>query len=222
MNEQSPFCVNYIRSFKDDNYIYFLMEYINGLELFDVIRIIGILTPEQTQFYGAIMLSILEAMHSRGIIYRDLKPENVMVEENGYLKLIDMGTCKKMSASSPNGEKASNLGKTFTIIGTPNYMAPEIISGKGYSYYVDLWSLGIVLYEFMSGYVPFGEEAEDPYEIYQEILKKPLTYPAYMKNATANSFITQLLSKTPEARLCGSYSSLKKHAFLAKVDWVIV
>lgn len=67
------------------------------MELFDVIRIIGILTPEQTQFYGAIMLNFLEAMHSKGIIYRDLKPENVMVEENGYLKLIDMGTCKKMN-----------------------------------------------------------------------------------------------------------------------------
>ena len=79
MNEQSPFCVNYIRSYKDDNFIYFLMEYINGLELFDVIRIIGILSPEQTQFYGAIMLNFLEAMHSKGIIYRDLKPENVMV-----------------------------------------------------------------------------------------------------------------------------------------------
>ena len=102
-------------------------------------------------------------MHARNIIYRDLKPENVMVSEDGYIKLIDMGTCKKIK------EKASTTGvnKTFTIIGTPNYMAPEIISGKGYSYTVDLWSLGVVLYEFMAGFVPFGEEAEDPYEIYQ-------------------------------------------------------
>ena len=102
-------------------------------------------------------------MHARNIIYRDLKPENVMVGEDGYIKLIDMGTCKKIK------EKGSTTGvnKTFTIIGTPNYMAPEIISGKGYSYTVDLWSLGVVLYEFMAGFVPFGEEAEDPYEIYQ-------------------------------------------------------
>lgn len=80
-----------------------------------------------------------------------------MVEENGYLKLIDMGTCKKMNQE--DDLKTSSLGKTFTIIGTPNYMAPEIISGKGYSYSADLWSLGVVLYEFMAGYVPFGEEA---------------------------------------------------------------
>lgn len=81
-------------------------------------------------------------------MYRDLKPENVMVCQNGYLKLIDMGTCKKINYKTSR--------KTFTIIGTPNYMAPEILSGKGYNYSVDLWSLGVVLYEFMAGYVPFG------------------------------------------------------------------
>ncbi len=96
MNYYTPFCVNYIRSYKDDNFIYFLMEYINGLQLFDVIRIIGILNSEQTRFYGAIMLEFLEKIHSKNIIYRDLKPENVMVSEDGYLKLIDMGTCKKL------------------------------------------------------------------------------------------------------------------------------
>lgn len=135
----SPFCVHYIRSFKDSHYIYLLTEYINGLELFDVIRIIGLLDVEQTRFYSAIMFYFLEVMHSKNIIYRDLKPENVMVSENGYLKFIDMGTCKQLNSKS--GSK-----KTFTIIGTPNYMAPEIISGKGYNYTVDLWSLGIVIY----------------------------------------------------------------------------
>lgn len=82
-----------------------------------------------------------------------MKPENVMVTEDGYLKMIDMGTCKKLESKNGNGINQ----KTFTIIGTPNYMAPEIISGKGYSTSVDLWSLGVVIYEFMSGYVPFGE-----------------------------------------------------------------
>jgi len=118
------------------------------MELFDVIRIIGLLTPSQSRFYGAIMLHALETMHANSIMYRDLKPENVMVCENGYLKLIDMGTCKKLNNKTAR--------KTFTIIGTPNYMAPEILSGKGYNYSVDLWSLGVVLYEFMAGYVPFG------------------------------------------------------------------
>ena len=163
MNYYTPFCVNYVRSYKDENFIYFLMEYINGLQLFDVIRIIGILNTDQTRFYGAIMLEFLEKIHSKNIIYRDLKPENVMVSENGYLKLIDMGTCKKLESDTKNNLTGSFLQKTFTIIGTPNYMAPEIISGKGYSSPVDLWSLGVVLYQFMAGYVPFGEDAQDPY-----------------------------------------------------------
>lgn len=83
-----------------------------------------------------------------------------MVGEDGYLKLIDMGTCKQIN-------QKSIVQKTFTIIGTPNYMAPEILAGKGYTYSVDLWSLGVILYEFMAGFVPFGEDAEDPYEIYE-------------------------------------------------------
>ena len=75
-----------------------------------------------------------------------------------------MGACKKIP-------KTSVSQKTYTIIGTPNYMAPEVLAGKGYNYLVDLWSLGIMLFEFMGGYVPFGEDLEDPYEIYEEVLK---------------------------------------------------
>ncbi len=82
------------------------------------------------------------------IVYRDLKPENIMVTKDGYLKVVDLGTSKQFDAES--------LHKTFTIIGTPTYMAPEILAGKGYTYNVDLWSLGVIMYEFLAGYVPFG------------------------------------------------------------------
>lgn len=104
----------------------------------------------------------MEYLHTHHIVYRDIKPENVMVDHHGYIRLIDMGTAKILKGK----------GRTFTIIGTPHYMAPEIINGKGYSYSVDLWSIGICLYEFMCGGVPFAEDAEDPYEIYEEITKK--------------------------------------------------
>ena len=110
-----------------------------------------------------------------------------------------MGTAKFL-------KKGKGMEKTFTIIGTPHYMAPEIITGKGYSYNVDLWSLGICLYEFMCGGVPFAEDAEDPYEIYEEIIKKPLTYPNYLKDNLAKTFINQLLNKVPELRLGTSYA----------------
>ena len=138
-----------------------------------------------------------------------------MVEEDGYLKLIDMGTCKQMNSQSV-------IQKTFTIIGTPNYMAPEILAGKGYTYGVDLWSLGVVLYEFMAGYVPFGEDADDPYEIYEEILKNPLKFPKHMTDKNMNSFITQVLNKNAEGRLGGSYAALKNHPFFTGIEWVII
>lgn len=89
-------------------------------------------------------------------MYRDLKPENVIVTENGYIKLIDMGTAKILK---------SKVSKTFTLIGTPHYMSPEMLVGKGYTYSTDIWSLGVCFYEFMCGEVPFAEEEEDPYNI---------------------------------------------------------
>lgn len=101
-------------------------------------------------------------------------------------------------------------------------MAPEILVGKGYTYNVDLWSLGVILYEFLAGYVPFGEDAEDPFEIYQEILTTNLKFPKHMMNqASANLLISQLLNKNPSLRLGGSYAKLKSHHFFAHFDWVI-
>ena len=93
----SPFVMEFVRSYKDDHNIYFLTEFINGMELFDAIRVIGMLDANQCMLYGAQLLHIIESMHDNGIIYRDLKPENVMVCKDGYLKLIDLGTCKQLA-----------------------------------------------------------------------------------------------------------------------------
>lgn len=143
-----PLTVGFVRSFKDSHFIYLLMEYIKGSELFDVIREIGILSKQVGRFYLGCLLLSLEYLHLKNIIYRDLKPENVMVDDDGYLKLIDMGTAKQLTQ-----EKGF---RTFTIIGTPHYMAPEVMQGKGYSLPVDLWSLGVLLFEFLCGALPFG------------------------------------------------------------------
>ncbi|KAL4507522.1 hypothetical protein ABPG73_012210 [Tetrahymena malaccensis] len=208
-----PFVMKFLRSFKDDRCIYFLLEFIQGMELFDVIREIGLLSTYDSQFYIGSLILTLEYLHSNYIIYRDIKPENIMVDHAGYLKLIDMGTAKIMKS------KAGTVTRTFTIIGTPHYMAPEVISGKGYNFLVDLWSVGICLYEFMCGYVPFAEEAEDPYEIYEEIIKKEIQFPAYMKDAVAKQLMLQLLNKIPEIRLGGSYNALKQNAWFKNFDW---
>ena len=185
------------------------------MELFDAIREIGLLGTYDSQFYIAQMILAVEYLHNLKIVYRDIKPENIMVDENGYLKMIDMGTAKILVPKY-------GVSRTFTIIGTPHYMAPEIINGKGYNFTVDLWSIGVCLYEFMCGYVPFGDDAEDPYDIYQDIMSKNLSYPSYMKDKKAIKLIEQLLNKIPEIRLGQSYAALKGHTWFNNFNWVFI
>lgn len=98
-------------------------------------------------------------------------------------------------------------------------MAPEIIANKGYTFYVDLWSVGVCAFEFLCGGVPYAEEAEDPYEIYEEIMSTELRFPSFMKDKLSRKIIEQLLSKQPEARLGASFASLKAHPWFDDFDW---
>mmetsp|Transcript_14170 Transcript_14170/g.2269 ORF Transcript_14170/g.2269 Transcript_14170/m.2269 type:complete len:103 (+) Transcript_14170:1915-2223(+) len=102
------------------------MEYVQGKDLFEILRKIGIANEQQSKFYSACLILVLEYLHDRNILYRDLKPENVMVDEQGYLRLIDFGVSKILK------------DRTFTTTGTPHYIAPEIIANKGYNVSVDL------------------------------------------------------------------------------------
>ena len=149
-----PFIVKLVKTLKDDKFIYFLMDFIKGKELFTVIRDIGLLNKTQTLFYGASIMLAVRYLHQRKFVYRDIKPENVMVLDNGYIKIIDFGTAKQIE------------DKTKTTLGTPHYMSPEMILGKGYSFEVDYWAIAICMYEFICGEVPFGDDLEDTMEIY--------------------------------------------------------
>ena len=149
-----PFIVKLVKTLKDDKFIYFLMDFIKGKELFTVIRDIGLLNKTQTLFYGASIMLAVRYLHQRKFVYRDIKPENVMVLDNGYIKIIDFGTAKQIE------------DKTKTTLGTPHYMSPEMIVGKGYSFEVDYWAIAICMYEFICGEVPFGDDLEDTMEIY--------------------------------------------------------
>ena len=147
-----------VKTLKDSARVYFLTEHIHGIDLFDALRNIGLATDTDAKFYTGCMLLALDHLYEKKIVHRDLKPENTMVDSEGYLKVIDFGTAKFISE------------RTYTVIGTPHYMAPEILMGRGYSMAVDIWSLGIMLFEFLAGGVPFGEEQTDSYQVYEKVL----------------------------------------------------
>mmetsp|Transcript_3449 Transcript_3449/g.5312 ORF Transcript_3449/g.5312 Transcript_3449/m.5312 type:complete len:871 (-) Transcript_3449:744-3356(-) len=200
--------IKLIKTFKDQDRVYFLMEFVKGMDLFDVIRSIGLVSESDSKFYTACLILIIEHLHDRNIIYRDLKPENVMVDEEGYPKLIDFGTAKIVQ------------GRTYTIVGTPHYMAPEVILGHGYGISADYWSIGVMLYEFLCGGVPFGEEEEDPYEIYEKVLEYKLVYPNYLhQSLPAKPLIEQLLSRNSALRTGGSIQNLKSHEWFRDLNW---
>ena len=202
------FILKLVKTFKDADRVYLLTEFVNGSDLFDALRVLNLLYNRDSQFYTASLILILEYLHDRDIIYRDLKPENVMIDDQGYPKLIDFGISKIIN------------GRTYTVVGTPHYMAPEVITGKGYSFPSDYWSLGIMLFEFMCGGAPFGDNEEDPYVIYEKILERRLVYPAFVEaNMPAKPMIEQLLNKNPVLRNGGSVENLKAHSWFSGMDW---
>lgn len=155
-----PFIVKLVKCLKNNKHLFYLMEYVRGKELWDIIREIGLLNKTQCQFYSASIMLAIDYLHSRKIIYRDIKPENIIVCDNGYLKVIDFGTAKEIEE------------RTSTILGTPHYMAPEVILGEGYTFSYDFWSCAICMFEFVAGGVPFGENADDPMQVYLAIINE--------------------------------------------------
>ncbi|EDO05550.2 cGMP dependent protein kinase family protein [Babesia bovis T2Bo] len=205
-----PFIIQLVKTFKDESNVYFLTELITGGELYDAIRKIGLLSRPQAQFYIASIVLAFEYLHERQIAYRDLKPENILLDEQGYIKLIDFGCAKKIK------------GRAYTLIGTPHYMAPEIILGKGYGCLADIWSFGVCLYEFICGPLPFGNDARDQIEIFRDILKGNLVFPEYVKDQEAINIIKRLLCRVPEVRLGSSingFKDIKEHSYFRDFDW---
>ena len=201
-----PFIMKMVKYLKNESYIFFINEYIKGKELWEVIRDIGLLNKEQTQFYGGSMLLAIDYLHKQKVIYRDIKPENVMVNEKGYIKIIDFGTVKEIQ------------DRTSTIIGTSHYMAPEITKGEGYSFQVDVWSIAICMYEFFCGKLPFGEEYDDPMDIYRAVSNEELSFPNFVHDDTFMQLMNKMLKKNPTNRLW-KFKQIKEDPYFSDFDW---
>jgi cGMP-dependent protein kinase len=161
MTLDHPFIIKLVKTMKNDKFCFFLMEFVNGKNLDDVLSNRKFFRNVwEAKFYTASLILVLEYLHKKNIAHRDLKPSNIMIDQNGYLKLIDFGTSKIITDF------------TNTIIGTPHYIAPEILYGKGYSLSSDIWSMGICMYEIFYGMYPFGQNAFDVLDVYKEILHR--------------------------------------------------
>ncbi len=193
----NPFCIKLFKTYQDASNIYFVMELAVGGELFRRLNKKCSFPPQVTKFYVYEIFSALEHVQQLGYVYRDLKPENVMLDEDGHCKLVDFGF-----SIQPDGN-----GIVKTLCGTPAYLSPEQLDGKftnGYSKIVDWWALGILIYELMTGLTPFCKNnSETHYEIYLRILKNKISFPRCFDN-DSRDLVQRLCHADVKERLCAA------------------
>uniref|UniRef100_A0A8R1XV56 cGMP-dependent protein kinase n=1 Tax=Onchocerca volvulus TaxID=6282 RepID=A0A8R1XV56_ONCVO len=212
METRSDWIVRLYTTFRDAKYVYMLMEVCLGGELWTTLRDRGHFDDYTARFYVACVLEALEYLHRKNIVYRDLKPENCLLTQTGYLKLVDFGFAKKLASGR----------KTWTFCGTPEYVSPEIILNKGHDQAADYWALGIYICELMLGRPPF--QAADPMKTYTLILKgvDALEIPNRRIGKTATALVKKLCKDNPGERLgCGSggVGDIRKHRWFMGFDW---
>ncbi|XP_046393783.1 cGMP-dependent protein kinase, isozyme 1 isoform X2 [Ischnura elegans] len=208
---RSPFICRLYKTYRDSKYVYMLLEACLGGEVWTVLRDRGCFEDSTTRFITACVVEAIEYLHGHNIVYRDLKPENLMLDAKGYVKLVDFGFSKKLGVSS----------RTWTFCGTPEYVAPEVILNKGHDRAVDYWSLGILMHELLTGTPPFT--ASDPMRTYNIILRgiDAVDFPRHMTRA-AVSLVKRLCRDAPSERLGyqrGGIQDIKKHKWFQGFDW---
>lgn len=204
-----PFIVNMLCTFQDPQNLYMLMEYIIGGELFSHLRRAGRFNVPTAKFYASEVFLAIDYMHSLNIVYRDLKPENILLDSHGHVKITDFGFSKYLGVEN----------RTWTLCGTPEYLAPEIIQSKGHGKAVDWWALGILIYEMLQGYPPFFDD--NAFGIYEKILDGKIYFPEDF-DIYAKDLIRRLLMVDRSRRLGnlqrGSLD-IKNHSWFNDVNW---
>ncbi|XP_077459062.1 protein kinase C delta type-like [Stigmatopora argus] len=203
---ENPFLTHLYSTFQSKEHLFFVMEYLNGGDLMFHITDKGRFDLARATFYSAEILVGLQFLHSKGIIYRDLKLDNVMLDKDGHIKIADFGMCK---------ENVFGDVRASTFCGTPDYIAPEILLGHQYTFSVDWWSFGVLLYEMLIGQSPFQGDDED--ELFESIRSDTPHYPRWISKE-AKKLLELLFERDPTRRL-GVVGNIRAEPFFKSINW---
>eukprot|EP00484_Ammonia_sp_Unknown_P023904 CAMPEP_0197038088 /NCGR_PEP_ID=MMETSP1384-20130603/15115_1 /TAXON_ID=29189 /ORGANISM="Ammonia sp." /LENGTH=813 /DNA_ID=CAMNT_0042468481 /DNA_START=54 /DNA_END=2495 /DNA_ORIENTATION=+ len=218
LNNQCAFLINLHQTYNDKLRVYFLLDVCLGGELFTILRSRRYFNEPTAMFFAASVCEGFAYMHSLDIIYRDLKPENLILDNRGYLRIADFGFAKKLSADEGY--------KTYTLCGTPDYLCPEIVTGQGHGKGCDWWTVGILIYEMLASFPPFV--ADEPIETYRKIIRGRIRFPRYFSQ-DVRDLIRGLLHNKPGRRLGVLMPKdprfrepadvIRKHSWFKQFDW---
>ncbi|CAL9067054.1 probable serine/threonine protein kinase IREH1 [Musa acuminata AAA Group] len=241
---RNPFVVRFFYSFTSRENLYLVMEYLNGGDLYSLLRNLGCLDEDVARIYIAEVVLALEYLHSLGVVHRDLKPDNLLIAYDGHIKLTDFGLSKvglinstddlsgpAVSGTSLYGEDDTHAfaserlsqqerRKKRSAVGTPDYLAPEILLGTGHGASADWWSVGVILFELIVGIPPFN--AEHPQKIFDNILNQKIPWPQVPGEMSfeAQDLIDKLLTEDPHLRLGAQGApEVKQHVFFKDINW---
>ncbi|KAI4330849.1 hypothetical protein MLD38_029094 [Melastoma candidum] len=238
---RNPFVVRFFYSFTCRENLYLVMEYLNGGDLYSLLRNLGCLEEDMARVYIAEVVLALEYLHSLNVIHRDLKPDNLLIGQDGHIKLTDFGLSKVGLINSTDdftgpsissrgfledeGPKYSNTTRReqrqkHAVVGTPDYLAPEILLGMGHGATADWWSVGIILFELLVGIPPFN--AERPQQIFDNIMNRDIPWPKVPREMSHNAYdlINKLLMENPVQRLGATGANeVKSHPFFKNINW---
>ncbi|XP_075514456.1 putative serine/threonine protein kinase IREH1 [Primulina tabacum] len=239
---RNPFVVRFFYSFTCRENLYLVMEYLNGGDLYSLLRNLGCLDEDVARIYIAEVVLALEYLHSLRVVHRDLKPDNLLIAHDGHIKLTDFGLSKvglinstdDLSAPAVSGtpsmeedepplsasEHQQERRKKRSAVGTPDYLAPEILLGTGHGFTADWWSVGVILFELIVGIPPFN--AEHPQKIFDNILNRKIPWPRVPDEMSLDAYdlIDGFLTEDPDQRLgAGGASEVKQHPFFRDINW---
>lgn len=239
---RNPFVVRFFYSFTCRENLYLVMEYLNGGDLYSLLRNLGCLDEDVARIYIAEVVLALEYLHSLRVVHRDLKPDNLLIAHDGHIKLTDFGLSKvglinstdDLSTPAVSGtslmeedehplsasEHQQERRKKRSAVGTPDYLAPEILLGTGHGFTADWWSVGVILFELIVGIPPFN--AEHPQKIFDNILNRKIPWPRVPDEMSLDAYdlIDGLLTEDPDQRLgAGGASEVKQHPFFRDINW---